>query len=360
MCGGAEWVAVNIINIINSAGHRTIVLGNERIDQEKMGRIFGKRVYVDNEVVLPLEIFGGGDFHNVYTDGLRTLFLKARCDLVIDTWSNALLPGVNITYVHYPLSARLEDFRSRIPASYFLPYLVYEKSEAKNAARLVLANSKYTSSATRKIVGVDPILLYPPVSEIFYIGSNDLETRENLVVSVSRMSPEKDLALIPHIAKLTDKKIRFVIVGITQSAMMKRSMQVSSQILELIRKNEVSDRVEVMTNVPREKLKNILRRSKVFLHLMHGEHFGVSVVEAMASGCIPIVHNSGGPKEVVPSNLRFDQVEDIATKIEKAVFEWTPKDSELMTNMARSFGESNFQTRFLDIFGTYIRNQWHA
>ena len=28
---------------------------------------------------------------------------------------------------------------------------------------------------------------------------------------------------------------------------------------------------------------------------MPQEHFGVAIVEAMASGCVPIVHRSGGP-----------------------------------------------------------------
>jgi alpha-1,2-mannosyltransferase len=29
--------------------------------------------------------------------------------------------------------------------------------------------------------------------------------------------------------------------------------------------------------------------------MMPQDHFGISVVEAMASGCVPVVHKSGGP-----------------------------------------------------------------
>jgi len=39
----------------------------------------------------------------------------------------------------------------------------------------------------------------------------------------------------------------------------------------------------------------ILGISKVYLHPMKYEHFGMAIVEAMASGVIPVVHKSGGP-----------------------------------------------------------------
>lgn len=359
VCGGAEWVAVNMINSLRKEGHRTVVLNNEKIDQEKIESIFGHRLGVDNEIVLPFEIFGSGDLHNVYTDALRNLFLKTKCDVLIDTQSNAILPGVNITYIHFPLFGRLSSsYKSKIPAAYFLPYRVYERSEARNAKRLILSNSRYTSNAIRKFTGVNPILLYPPISKTFYVNPNDIDTRENVVVSVSRISPEKRLTLIPYIARLTNKKIRFNIVGIKQSIGMKQSTQVLNQIQTLIERNKVTDRVELMTDVPRQKLQSILRKSKVFLHLTYGEHFGVSIVEAMASGCIPIVHNSGGPREFVPESLRFNESEEAARKIERAVLEWTPQESKRITNLARSFDEDNFSTRFLEIFDSYIQKHF--
>jgi glycosyltransferase involved in cell wall biosynthesis len=37
----------------------------------------------------------------------------------------------------------------------------------------------------------------------------------------------------------------------------------------------------------------------VLLHSARGEHFGISVVEGMSACCIPVVHDSGGPAEIV-------------------------------------------------------------
>ena len=40
----------------------------------------------------------------------------------------------------------------------------------------------------------------------------------------------------------------------------------------------------------------LLNRAKIGLHSMWNEHFGICVVELMASGLITIAHNSAGPK----------------------------------------------------------------
>jgi glycosyltransferase involved in cell wall biosynthesis len=88
-----------------------------------------------------------------------------------------------------------------------------------------------------------------------------------------------------------------------------------------------------------------------------GEHFGVSIAEAMASGCIPIVHDSGGPREFVPETFRFNSVEEAAKKIERAIFEWTPKNAGKPVQMAKVFSEEHFVTRFLKILNSYVHTK---
>ena len=43
------------------------------------------------------------------------------------------------------------------------------------------------------------------------------------------------------------------------------------------------------------------------IHTMENEHFGIGVAEMVRAGCIPFVHDSGGPVEIVGgrSELRF-------------------------------------------------------
>jgi glycosyltransferase involved in cell wall biosynthesis len=133
----------------------------------------------------------------------------------------------------------------------------------------------------------------------------------------------------------------------------KESAQELHRIQESIENNKVSDRVRVMTDISREELRRTLRRSKVFLHVTNGEHFGVAVAEAMASGCIPIVHDSGGPREFVPQHLRFNKLREASEKIEKAIFDWSPQESKSMANLAKSLDEDAFSERFTEIFNSY-------
>lgn len=349
ICGGAEWVAVNVINNLEKAGHRVVVLSKEKIDQKKIKDAFGTTVKAEKEVILPFQFFHDGDLHNVYTDGLRLLFLKTKCDLLIDTCSNALLPGADISYIHFPIAGRLTTYESRLPSAFFNPYFIYELSQARKNRKLILVNSKYTLHTMRKLTGASPTLLYPPISKSFYINSNDLDKKENVVVSLSRLVRQKRVQLIPYIAKITDKSIRFKIVGHKGTAWELR------QIHESIEKNGVSDRVEVITSASRNELHQILQESKVFLHLQVGEHFGVAVAEAMASGCIPIVNDSGGPREFVPQHLRFTQLREASKKIEKAILEWAPQKSKTMINLAKSFDEDAFSAKFNESISLYMK-----
>jgi glycosyltransferase involved in cell wall biosynthesis len=355
VCGGAEWVAVNVINCLKKAGFDTIVLTDKRIDQERIWTLFGQKVHADAQMIFPLEFFPITDQHNIYSDFIRTVCLREKCNILIDTCSSALLPGVDITYVHFPFLGRLVGFDRetniirKLLNTYYFPYRLYERKNASNLNRIILANSKYTMGYIRRITGAASTVLYPPIPRSFFTRERCFE-RENVVVSVDRICPDKQLTIIPQIAKLTDKKIRFLIIGLSES---KSEL---NRILNLITSNGLSDRVKVMTDVPREKVQSILRSSKVFLHPAAGEHFGVSIAEGMASGCIPVVHNSGGPREFVPERFRFNEVTEAARKIEKAVLGWSSEDANECMRIAQRFSEESFSTNFLRILGYYKAN----
>jgi alpha-1,2-mannosyltransferase len=339
-CGGAEWVAVKIVNSLKKENYETILLTNKLVDQSKFLELFGSKVNIDSQIVFPFEI-AAGNIPPIYSDFIRTLLAKTKCDILIDASSCASLPGVDISYIHFPFLGHFPqpktstDYARRFRNLYYLPYSTYEKRQIKNQHLTLLANSKYTQNKIKELTGAESILLYPPISDRFFSDQNS-EERNDTVISVGRISQEKRYHLIPEIAKLTKDNINFLIIGIAQS------QAELIKIKELARTNNVEDRVRILTNVPSNTLIQLLRTSKVFLHTASEEHFGVSIVEAMASGCVTVVHDSGGAKEFVPSQFRYNTVEEAAELIEKAVTNWNPSAASEFTSRAKDFSEVNF------------------
>jgi alpha-1,2-mannosyltransferase len=55
--------------------------------------------------------------------------------------------------------------------------------------------------------------------------------------------------------------------------------------------------VEFQINVDSRTLASYLGSALICVHTMWNEHFGISCVEAQASGCVLLAHNSGGPRQ---------------------------------------------------------------
>lgn len=352
ICGGAELVAVNLIETLKANGHQIVVLTDKPLDQKKFEKMFGRRVVVDREIIFPLRFSSHRDYHNIYTDFIRSILLKKKCEILIDTFSNALLPGTNISYIHYPLLKTIEHqlpFKKR--SLYYLPYKQYLFSQRKNNyKKLFFANSKYTADAVRSEFGINPYVLYPPVLTNFFDKDEMLldQKRENRVVTIGRISDDKNLGIIPQIAQLTNKEICFTILGHLDS---KKTLDtLRNQITHL----KLSDRVKIMTNITRKELRNILLKSKVYLHTKINEHFGISIVEAMSLGCIPVVHNSGGPKEFVQNNFRYENISEASKIVDKAITSWSFKKSAAISKSSKRFNENRFSEQFIDIFNAHF------
>jgi glycosyltransferase involved in cell wall biosynthesis len=229
----------------------------------------------------------------------------------------------------------------------YAPYQLLERVLGfRSSGKLVLANSKFTQMAVRKRYFVDPTVVYPPV-DISGIMNQDLDVpKQDLVVTASRFSPEKGLGLIPKLASKVNAI--FIVMG---------PISVRSSYNEMhksIREYGVRDKVRLMTSVSVQEKVSLLRRAKVYLHTMPSEHFGVSIVEAMAAGCIPIVHDSGGPREFVPSNWRYRDVEEAEQKIKEALSSWSPSLSKDMQAIAYGFRIERFQQEFLAHLNSYL------
>ncbi|MDP9498760.1 MAG: glycosyltransferase, partial [Thermoproteota archaeon] len=189
--------------------------------------------------------------------------------------------------------------------------------------------------------GVEPYILYPPVdTERFSSAYNQpISNRESKVLVVSRFSPEKCLENAIKIAKLLEGKIKFQIVGSLTPA----NRSYFKGLKQMIEMSGLTEAVNLTPNVSNEQLIDSMSSSTVYLHTMVGEHFGVSIVEAMAAGLLPIVPSYGGCSEITASDQQYDTLEKAADLIAKNIQYANEEKRMKMRERALQFSPSSFR-----------------
>lgn len=171
----------------------------------------------------------------------------------------------------------------------------------------VVCNSFFTKRFIDKEFGVDSVVLYPPVDvQKFKPGK-----KENIILAVGRfeetMQAKRQDILIKAFKKMMDEGLRgwrLVLIG----GSLQREGE--NRFLTKLKRESKGYPVEFVVNAPFSTLQDYYGKAKIFWHAagfgiderkepQKVEHFGITTVEAMAAGCVPVVINKGGLKEIV-------------------------------------------------------------
>lgn len=168
----------------------------------------------------------------------------------------------------------------------------------------VVCNSEFTKKYIDQEYNIDSVVLYPPV-EITQFKARD---KRDLIISVGRFSKyyinkkQKEMVIFfEKIHKILPGWELYLIGGLLE------------QDLEYF--NEVKQLAEglpvrIFPNEPFVNLKQFYSQAKIYWHAAGFredeetnpaamEHFGISTVEAMAAGCVPVVYDGGGQREII-------------------------------------------------------------
>lgn len=170
----------------------------------------------------------------------------------------------------------------------------------------IVCNSLFTKKNIDNYLGVKSAVLYPPVD----IAPIKPGKKENIILSVGRFSQllqgkSQDVlveAFIEMVKNYDLKGWKLVLVG---------GSEVGGR--EFVRKlKEMSQgyKIDILENLPFSKLLALYGKAKIFwtasgfgineqANPEKVEHFGMTTVEAMAGGCVPVVMDKGGQKEIV-------------------------------------------------------------
>lgn len=151
----------------------------------------------------------------------------------------------------------------------------------------ILANSKNVQSRISRYFHRDSELLYPPIN----VSNYSCKEFGNYWISVNRVYPEKQIELQIETFRQMPNQHLIIIGGFAQG-------DHASRYAKTIFRN-LPTNVTFLGEISEEKLLDHYSRCKALLCTAHDEDFGLTPLEAMASGKPVVTINQGGFKETV-------------------------------------------------------------
>lgn len=171
----------------------------------------------------------------------------------------------------------------------------------------VFCNSYFTKYFVDRKLNINSKVVYPPV----YIHRDTNAEKENVIITVGRFSFDKGSnykkqdIMIDVFKKMIDKGLGgwelIMIVGIKDK---------DRESLAKLKKISNGYPIRIIENPSNEKLWENYSKAKIYWHATgfgedlkkspeKAEHFGISTVEAMGAGAVPVVFGAGGQREIV-------------------------------------------------------------
>lgn len=238
---------------------------------------------------------------------------------------------------------------------------------------VVMTNSTWTQGHIQSLWGprrkqrgrVNPIaVVYPPcaVNEIerqIELSEESEKQRQKYLVYIAQFRPEKNHQLIlqsfSEFVKTgtpSAKEAKLVLLGSVRDDNDSRRVY---KLRLLVNELHIKEQVIFQLDAPWSEILQWLGKAFVGVNGMWNEHFGIGVVEYLAAGLISVVHNSGGPKlDIVtevdgePTGFHATTTSEFAEGFEKALSHPDPLTVRRRARLSsKRFTEEEFVRRWL-------------
>jgi len=222
----------------------------------------------------------------------------------------------------------------------------------------VICNSRFTKKIVDSEYGVDGLVIYPPVE----LGKFKPGKKENLLISVGRFSQllqaKRQDVLISAFKKFFDSGFN------DWSLILAGGSEVGGQeYVQKLKKMVGPYPIQILENVSLDHLTKLYSKAKIFWAGSgyeineekmpeKVEHFGISVVEAMSAGVIPVLVKKGGFREIIEDGKNgflwqdSDELVRITDKLAKSKLEKIQKEAIKRSKM---FSKEVFNEKFRQI-----------
>jgi len=224
----------------------------------------------------------------------------------------------------------------------------------------IVVNSEFTKQHLDKKLSLPVTVIYPPVD-----STRAKQTKkEKIILSVGRFNSlygaKKQDVLIRAFIEMTKKKQtngwKLVLAG----GVLPTDESYVYALVEMAK----GYAIEFELNCSYEKLQELYNKASIYWHAAgfgetdptRMEHFGMTTVEAMGNGCVPIVYNAGGQPEIVKQGVNgylwstIDELLDTTSMVTKS------KDIKSIVSSAKKTAATFSKTKFNERFDTLLHS----
>jgi glycosyltransferase involved in cell wall biosynthesis len=221
-----------------------------------------------------------------------------------DEESRAILDDADAIFTDSELFVMLED-ASESWARKLTLYVHYPSILAgAKMHKQLLCNSRYTQKAISDAWHLDSRVCYPMVWGDFYKPFKLIQEREYDIVFYSRLVKDKFAKIMDILTNPAMRYKKVIIIG---------SSSQDKLPWQLYRMN-----VTIKENATIDEVFSILGNSKVYIHLKgaessnaEGEHFGISILDAIASGCLAFVPSTPSGSHEIPGVVKYNTINEL-------------------------------------------------
>ncbi len=217
----------------------------------------------------------------------------------------------------------------------------------------IIVNSQFTKKIIDQEYGVGSLVVYPPVS---LIKSPISITKQPLILSVGRFEPslniKKQDILIQAFKQLSPKIPNWSLVlagGAKEGAM---------RWVQQLKEMATGFPIEIKPNLTYTELQKLYQQATIYWHAAgYGvdeqknpelvEHFGITTVEAISAGCLPLVVPKGGQPEIITDSTFHWQTLDELIQKTKSMIEQTDQYQHGF-NLSR-FSQAGFNQQIIQL-----------
>ncbi len=206
-------------------------------------------------------------------------------------------------------------------------------------------------------------ILYPPVDVESYDPTRE---KKNIILNVGRFFSgshnKKHIVMIEAFKRLCRKGLKgwelHMAGGVAPG-------KVHAEYLERVRRRAEGYPIYLHTDAPYDELKRLYEEATIYWHAsgygenenrnpIRFEHFGITTVEAMAAGCVPVVIAKAGQLETVEqgrSGFLWNSLSELESYTLQVINNLTLRTSLQQGAIirARAFDQDNFKRRLLEL-----------